>query len=174
MDFTRVRVTESQSLDLVAVAEAGIRLVRQHPDAPGDARIILAARARPVPIEGDEDLLHRVVFNLVLNALQAAPGAEVTIEVGTVDAAQLPPGVVLEQPRLMRVRDTGPGVRADILPRLFQPFVTGRLGGTGLGLAIVQRAVQAHGGLIFCDSHPGAGTTFTIYVPARPAAEEGV
>jgi two-component system nitrogen regulation sensor histidine kinase GlnL len=82
--------------------------------------------------------------------------------------------MAVEAPRMLRVRDEGPGVAADILPRLFEPFVTGRTGGTGLGLAIVQRAVQAHGGLIFCDSHPGVGTTFTIYVPARSGAQEGV
>ena len=174
MDFTRVRVTQSAPLDLVAVAEAGIRLARQHPDAPAEARIALAAPERPVPIEGDEDLLHRVVFNLVLNALQAAPAADVTVEVAPAAVSMLPLGVTIEAPRLVRVRDTGPGVAAHILPRLFEPFVTGRTGGTGLGLAIVQRAVQAHRGVILCDSRPGAGTAFTIYVPARFSAEEGV
>ena len=172
MDFTRVRVTQSAPLDLVAVAEAGIRLARQHPDAPADARITLAAPERPVPIEGDEDLLHRVVFNLVLNALQAAPGSAVSVEVASAAGGALPLGVVIEAPRLLRVRDTGPGVAAHVLPRLFEPFVTGRVGGTGLGLAIVQRAVQAHRGVILCDSRAGEGTTFTIFVPAHFSAEE--
>jgi signal transduction histidine kinase len=78
----------------------------------------------------------------------------------------------MESPRLLRVSDRGPGVSAEILPKLFEPFVTGRPGGTGLGLAIVQRAVQAHRGLIFCDTARGQGTTFSVFLPARFSAEE--
>lgn len=173
LDFSRVRVTKSAPLDLVAVAEAGIRLARQHPDCAGDAMIELMAAQRPVPIEGDEDLLHRVVFNLVLNAVQmTGAGAHVTVEVGAADPLTINANVAIEQPRLLRVSDRGPGIAPELLPRLFEPFVSGRPGGSGLGLAIVQRAVQAHRGYIFCDSTPGAGTTFTTYIPARFAAEE--
>jgi two-component system sensor histidine kinase PilS (NtrC family) len=173
LDFSSVRVTRSARLDLVAVAEQGIRLARQHPDCPAAASIALEAPVRPVMMDGDEDLLHRVVFNLVLNAVQAASAnARITVEVGTPGAGVLPPGTGIEAPRLLRVRDQGPGVASDILPRLFEPFVTGRPGGTGLGLAIVQRAVQAHRGLIFCDSAAGKGTTFTIFVPSRTNGEE--
>lgn len=175
MDFSRVRVTKSAQFDLVAVAEAGVRIARQHPDCPATARVELVAPQRPLLIEGDEDLMHRVVFNLVLNAIQAAPeAAHVTVEVATPDPDTFPANVAIDQPRMLRVRDRGPGVNPDILPRLFEPFVTARPGGTGLGLAIVQRAVLSHRGVIFCDSVPGAGTTFTVYVPARFSAEEGV
>jgi signal transduction histidine kinase len=72
----------------------------------------------------------------------------------------------------IQVRDTGPGIPEDIRHRLFEPFVSRRSGGSGLGLAIVQRAIEAHRGAIFVESAPGAGTTFTIYLPARDAAEE--
>jgi two-component system sensor histidine kinase PilS (NtrC family) len=175
MDFSRVRMTRSEPIDLVSVAETGIALARRHPDCPAAAEIRLDAAARPVPIEGDEDLLHRVVFNLVLNAVQAAPETpRVTVEVAAAALTALPPGVTIDAPRVLRVRDAGPGVHPDVLPRLFEPFVTGRSGGTGLGLAIVQRAVQAHRGIILCDSVVGAGTTFTIYIPARFGAEESV
>ncbi len=174
LDFSRVRVTRSASLDLAAVAEAGIQLARRHPDCPDGFSVRLEAAVRPVEMEGDEDLLHRVVFNLVLNAVQMAPAGPVTVEVGAADQSAVPPGVTIESPRLLRVRDHGPGIAPDLLPRLFEPFVTGRVGGTGLGLPIVQRAVQAHRGVILCDSRPGAGTTFTILLPARFRAEEGV
>ena len=173
LDFSRVRVTRAAAVDLVAVAEHGIRLARQHPDCSADAAIGLDAPHRPVGIEGDEDLLHRVVFNLVLNAVQAARAApRVTVEVRVPASGDLPPSVVLEAPRLLVVRDEGPGVAPEVLPRLFEPFVTGRVGGTGLGLPIVQRAVQAHRGLIFCDTEPGRGTAFSVYLPARLGAEE--
>ena len=173
LDFSRVRVTRAAGLDLVAVAEHGIQLVRQHPDCAPEAAIALVAPERPVLLEGDEDLLHRVVFNLVLNAVQAARAApRVTVEVRVPAADELPQSVVLEAPRLLVVRDEGPGVSADVLPRLFEPFVTGRIGGTGLGLPIVQRAVQAHRGLIFCDTEAGRGTAFSVYLPSRIGAEE--
>jgi two-component system sensor histidine kinase PilS (NtrC family) len=171
LDFSRVRVTRSVRLDLVDVAEHGIRLTRQHPDCAPDAKIVLEAADRPVLVEGDEDLLHRVVFNLVLNAVQASPAiADVRVLVGLA-GGELPDGVVMDAPRLLRVSDAGPGVSPEVLPRLFEPFVTGRVGGTGLGLAIVQRAVQAHRGLIFCDTVRGRGTNFSVFLPARFSAE---
>jgi len=174
LDFSRVRVTRSARLDLVAVAEYGIRLARQHPDCSPGAKISLEASDGPVVVEGDEDLLHRVVFNLVLNAVQVSPvAADVRVRVASASAGDVPGGVAMESPRLLVVSDTGPGVSPDVLPRLFEPFVTARVGGTGLGLAIVQRAVQAHRGLIFCDSVRGRGTTFSVFLPARFNAEEG-
>ncbi len=173
LDFSRVRVTRSVRLDLVAVAEHGIRLAQQHPDCSPDATILLEAAERPVLVEGDEDLLHRVVFNLVLNAVQAAKTrAEVRVRVAAATVAELPAGVAMDAPKVLRVSDAGPGVSPDVLPRLFEPFVTGRPGGSGLGLAIVQRAVQAHRGLILCDTAAGLGTTFSVFLPARFVAEE--
>ncbi len=173
LDFSRVRVTRSAPLDLAAVAEQGIRLARQHPDCADGAQIRLEAPVRPVLVEGDEDLLHRVVFNLVLNAVQASPtSSDVSVRVLTANGGELPAGVVMDAPRLLEVRDAGPGVAPEVLPRLFVPFVTARPGGSGLGLAIVQRAVQAHRGLIFCDSTLGRGTTFSVFLPARFSAEE--
>jgi signal transduction histidine kinase len=115
------------------------------------------------------------VFNLVLNAVQVAPAsANVRVRVAVASAGDLPRGALMESPRLLVVSDTGPGVAAEVLPRLFEPFVTARVGGTGLGLAIVQRAVQAHRGLVFCDSVLGQGTTFSVFLPARFNAEERV
>ncbi len=173
LDFSRVRVTRSARLDLVAVAEHGIRLAQQHPDCSSDATIILEAAERPVLVEGDEDLLHRVVFNLVLNAVQAAPDhAEVRVRVGPAAPGELPAGAAMDAPQVLRVSDAGPGISPEVLPRLFEPFVTGRPGGSGLGLAIAQRAVQAHRGLILCDTSQGLGTTFSVFLPARFVAEE--
>src|SRR6058998_3873364 len=80
LDFSRVRVTECRPLDLRTVAEAAIRLVRQHPDCAAGVKIIL--EGGPTPMEGDEDLLHRVVSNLVLNAVQAA-GSRAAVKVRT-------------------------------------------------------------------------------------------
>jgi two-component system, NtrC family, sensor histidine kinase PilS len=171
LDFSRVRVTESRPMDLYQVAEAAIRVVRQHPDCAADARIKL--EGGPTPMEGDEDLLHRVVSNLVLNAVQAAgKGAAIVVRAGRPAPNELPGGAGIENPVALRVSDNGPGIPEDLKSRLFEPFATGRVGGTGLGLAIVQRAVQAHRGLVLVDSKPGQGTTFTVYFPAARRKEE--
>jgi len=170
LDFSRVRVTECRPVDLHAVAAAAIRLVRQHPDCAAGVKITL--EGGPTSMEGDEDLLHRVVSNLVLNAVQAA-GAKASVKVRTGQAAanELPGAAGIENPVALRVSDNGPGIPADLQQRLFEPFATGRVGGTGLGLAIVQRAVEAHRGLVLVDTKPG-GTTFTIYFPAARRKEE--
>jgi PAS domain S-box-containing protein len=168
LDFSRVRVTRCRPVDLGAVAQAAVDVVRAHPDCPAgaDLRVISSAAT----LEGDEDLLHRVVQNLVLNAVQATgPKAVVTVEVRAAAPSDLPRGVWLETPVLLKVSDNGPGVPDELRERLFDPFVTGRAGGTGLGLAIVQRAVQAHRGLVFVDSERGHGTVFTALFPARAA-----
>jgi len=124
-------------------------------------------------VEGDEDLLHRVVANLVLNAAQAARGPiSITVGVATVQGNDIPHGTNLDQAIRLQVRDTGPGIPEEIRERLFEPFVSGRPGGSGLGLAIVQRAVEAHRGLVLVDSAPGSGTAFTIFLPAKMIAED--
>jgi len=171
LDFSRVRATECRPLDLHAVAAAAIRLVREHPDCPDDAVIDLAGGS--TAMEGDEDLLHRVVSNLVLNAVQAAgKGARVTVRTGRPAPQELPRGAGIENPVALAVSDNGPGIPENLRARLFDPFVTGRVGGTGLGLAIVQRAVEAHRGLVLVDSTEGKGTTFTVYFPAARRKEE--
>jgi len=171
LDFSRVRVTECRPMDLHAVAEAAIRLVRQHPDCAAGVKITLEGGS--TPMEGDEDLLHRVVSNLVLNAVQAAGSrAAVKVRTGLAAANDLPGGAGIENPVTLRVSDNGPGIPADLQERLFEPFATGRVGGTGLGLAIVQRAVEAHRGLVLVDTKDGGGTTFTVYFPAARRKEE--
>ena len=67
------------------------------------------------------------------------------------------------------VEDTGPGLGSDERTRLFTPYYTTKKGGTGLGLAIVQGIVSDHGGRVEVESAPGAGTTFTLILPARHA-----
>jgi signal transduction histidine kinase len=88
------------------------------------------------------------------------------------EGADLPQGSDLEHAARLEVRDDGPGIPPEIRERHFEPFVSGRPGGTGLGLPIVQRAVEAHRGLLFVTSAPGAGTTFTILLPAHWRPEE--
>jgi two-component system sensor histidine kinase PilS (NtrC family) len=171
LDFSRVRVTEYRVVDLGKVAGAAVRLVRQHSDCPANVTIELSGES--ASMEGDEDLLHRVVSNLVLNAVQAAgPGARIQVHTGRPAPDDVPTGITVENPVALRVSDNGPGIPDAVRERLFEPFVTGRAGGTGLGLAIVQRAVVAHRGMVLVDSASGRGTTFTVYFPAGRRKEE--
>ena len=122
-------------------------------------------------VDGDEDLLHRAIFNLALNAVQASPpGAEVLVEISPLAAEQMPVGTPFETGGIaVRISDQGSGIPPEIRDRLFDPFFTTRPGGSGLGLAVVHRAIEAHRGLVFHDS-PGRGTRFTIMLPRTQTA----
>jgi PAS domain S-box-containing protein len=171
LDFSRVRAARREPVDLHEVATAAVHLVRAHPDCHPAA--VLRIKGQPTLIDADEDLLHRVLVNLILNAVQAAGGpVNVTVTTGPAMRSDVPRGSGIEEPILLEVRDDGPGIPEEIRDRLFQPFVSGRPGGSGLGLAIVQRAVEAHRGLVTVTSAVGEGTTFTIFLPAKWSAED--
>ncbi len=123
------------------------------------------------PVHANRDQLIQVFLNLVKNAAEALggdPAGEIRLSTafrpgirlsvpGTRDRVSLP----LE----FCVHDNGPGVPDDILPILFDPFITTKQNGSGLGLALVAKIVGEHGGIIECDSSP-RGTTFRVLMPA--------
>ncbi len=171
IDFSRVRVVEFQRLDLRDVARHALEVVRAHPSCHERVTIEEDLESSPVYFEGDEDLMHRVVTNLVLNAIQVSDqhsDTTVRVEVMNGDAENTPRGVQVIDPRIVRISDDGPGIERGDLKRIFDPFFSGRGGGTGLGLAIVHRAVQAHHGTVVVESSLGVGTTFIICLPAQP------
>ncbi|HKJ92823.1 MAG TPA: ATP-binding protein, partial [Longimicrobiales bacterium] len=166
IEFSRVEVHRRARVNLSALAEGASRLASQHPDGVSGAPVRLRRADGVLEVDADEDLLHRAVFNLVLNALQVTPpDGEVVVEVAAIDEVDLPAGVSMSSPIRLVVRDTGPGIPEEDLARIFDPFYTRRSGGTGLGLAMVHRAVEAHHGAVFVDTAPAAGASFTIYLP---------
>ena len=174
LDFSRVRASHLVTVEVRAVMRGAAQLVREHPDTgPG---VEIAVEGEPAEVEADEDLLHRIGANLMLNAAQAMNGAgRIDLLVDQPDPRDLQGASVseIEYPVRLRVRDNGPGIDPDLMPRLFEPFVTGRPGGSGLGLAIVQRAVVALRGLVTVESAPGEGTTFTILLNGKRPREDG-
>ena len=166
LDFARVRVTRIEPVDIGAIAQDATVLASNHPDRKPGVDVICSVPADPLMIEGDQDLLHRIVFNLALNAVQAAPPrGRVRVEVLPIARAQMPHGVVFEQGAVaIRIADDGPGIPSDIRDRLFDPFFTTKPGGTGLGLAVVHRASEAHRGVVLIDSS-SRGTKFTVLLP---------
>ena len=173
LDFARARVTRVSPVDLGAIVHAASTIAASHPDRRDGVQV--QARVAPeLPwVEGDEDLLHRAVFNLVLNAIQAVgEHGHVLIDVdryypsGEQGSSSMLTGELLS----VSVSDDGPGVPPELADRLFEPFVTGKLGGTGLGLPVVHRAVEAHRGVVLVDALP-RGTRFTMVLPLGRAAE---
>ncbi|MEJ2502810.1 MAG: ATP-binding protein, partial [Gemmatimonadota bacterium] len=166
IEYSRVELHERATLDLRRIAGEAVEMVRRHPDARDG--VDLSLEGEPSPMEGDPDLLHRVVFNLALNAIQHSPGdAGVRVDVRPVTGQALPPGAGYSRAIRLRVTDRGPGIRAEVADRIFDPFFTTRHGGSGLGLALVHRAVEAHEGLVFIESDDGPGTTFSVFFPVR-------
>jgi len=162
----------------------------------GVAREILeiAEASRPAGVElslivheaavacGDPDQLHQLLWNLVLNGLQAlSAGGKLVVEVGTQsqddpgeDRKAGQGGLLVNGSRpacaVISVTDNGPGISSEDQERIFEPFFTTKNEGSGLGLATVHRIVESHGGTLQVDSRLGAGTRFRI---ALPLEEQG-
>ncbi|MBK8083287.1 MAG: PAS domain-containing protein [Devosia sp.] len=131
------------------------------------------------PVGGNRDQLIQVFLNLVKNAAEALertpkpeirfstafrPGIRISVQ-GVSERISLPLEIVIE--------DNGPGVSPDMIPILFDPFVTTKANGSGLGLALVAKIIGDHGGVVDMDSRPGR-TRFRILLPvaSRPAPSE--
>ena len=111
-------------------------------------------------VAADRTNLERTFGNIIENALQAMPHAgTLTVVLQPEDRAK--PGV------LVRITDTGIGIKPELRPTIFEPFVTDKSDGTGLGLAIARSIVLDHGGQIDFESAMGLGTTFRVWLPRR-------
>ncbi len=133
----------------------------------------------PAPIEADATQIRQVLMNLIINAAEAIGDHEGTIVLQTrcVPADMLPaqPWVVAGDLTageyvLLQVSDSGAGMDADTLARIFDPFFSTKFTGRGLGLAAVQGIIRSHNGGLQVQSVAGQGTTFTIALPCAPAA----
>ncbi|MDB5306473.1 MAG: zraS 3 [Gemmataceae bacterium] len=154
LDFARPPKAERRSVDLLAVVGAVLGLVRGRTEKQ---RVTARVAAPPggVALTADAGQIQQVLVNLVLNALDAMPTGGALIL--TVRRA----GGWVE----VEVADTGPGVGRDVMPRLFQPFVSGKETGLGLGLVISRRIIEDHGGTLDAANRLGGGASFFIRLP---------
>jgi signal transduction histidine kinase len=163
--FAGSRRLSRRSVSVTAVFQKAL-VLRQAACRALDIEVVRHYEEKLPRVQSDPLLLHQVFLNMVLNAEHAIgetrrPGR---LEIRAAAAAARDRVIVT-------VRDTGPGIPEDALPRIFEPFYTTReVGkGTGLGLAIAYGIVQEHGGSIAAANHPEGGAVFTVELPVTPS-----
>ena len=168
LEFSGLKISAREEIDLQEVVRGCLVLVKQHPDTQG-VEISTQIPGGPIPILGDADLIHRAVFNLVLNAAHAAgQGGRVVVSLTDERYRSRLRGTDIEHPVRLTVSDSGEGIVSEVRNRIFDPFFTTKAGGSGLGLAVVHRAVEAHSGVTFVEHGPEGGAQFVIYLPGVP------
>ncbi len=169
LDFARPPRLECRRLDLAGPVERTLALIagrarKQH---------VLVQFTPPEPrvfVQADEEQLRQLFVNLTLNALDVMPRG------GTLQVEIRPPRAA-EEKRFVEVRvlDTGPGISGELLPRLFQPFVSGKETGLGLGLVTSRRIAESHGGTLQAQNRPEGGACFTLRLPCpAPTGRDGL
>ncbi|HEU0199333.1 MAG TPA: response regulator [Burkholderiaceae bacterium] len=180
---------ESEAVHVATLLESCLAVVREKALA---RRLDLRTEIDPAldVVEGDSRKLKQIVYNLLSNAVKFTDqGGRVSLAARRVDRARigaigatagrlLVPSAADDEFVELAVEDTGIGIAAGDLDRMFDPFVqvdaslTRRHEGTGLGLALVQRLVELHGGGLAVESEPGLGSRFTVWLPYRVVAEQ--
>lgn len=157
LSFARGTPTARARVDLNEIVEDTLVLTRNQMGKEG-VEIQTVLDSRPLFVLGHGNALEQVLLNLLTNARAAitSPG-RVRI---TTKLDPGPPGRVR-----VTVSDTGGGIPADVVPRIFDPFYTTKATGTGLGLSLTYGIIHDHNGTIDVESKPGEGTTFTLTFP---------
>ena len=158
LKYSRPSKLDLQDVDIRAEAEDALRLVEGRAEECGIKTNIVQEGALPTVV-ADREALRSVFTNLVINAVEAidGEGGSVSIKLSNPEANSVK----------VEVTDSGCGIDAGDISKVFEPYFSTKDTGTGLGLAIVKKAVDDHGGTISVASKKGSGTTFTIILPAK-------
>jgi C4-dicarboxylate-specific signal transduction histidine kinase len=160
----RSRRIEKKQVDLQEVVSDTLALVAYDiREQQVDVSVNLLANS--CRLHGDPVLLEQVLVNLVINAMDAMAATPTGRRHITISSELI--GTDVE----VAVHDSGPGLPADLLGKLFTPFVTTKSNGVGIGLAIARTIVEAHGGTIGARNSPVGGAVFTLTLPATDAHE---
>jgi PAS domain S-box-containing protein len=171
LDFARV---PSADRDSVSVSDLIHQMLERFP-VPANVEVTLDIPADLPPVFVDPRQMTQVLGNLTVNACQAMKdGGKLSVSSKqlTVEDGQLPvdgkPSSFLRLPCLIiSVKDTGIGIPAENMSKLFEPLFTTKSQGIGLGLAVSQKLTDANGGCIEVESEAGVGSTFTIWLPVK-------
>ncbi|MCW7753986.1 ATP-binding protein [Desulfobotulus sp. H1] len=168
LEFSRPPKLKIQSVSPSDVVDRTLDLLRHRLESYGVT--VRLKREKPLPpISGDPEQLKEVLVNLMENSCQAmagTPGHIEILEIMEKDGAGCPVACLC-------LHDSGPGIPADMVARIFEPFVTTKEEGTGLGLSIASRIVANHGGTLAVVSQPGRGACFTMRIPLISQGQEG-
>ncbi len=171
LDFSVMRLGTPVRVDFCQVVRHAIELVKQHPDYRAGIQIEEQGLEGSLILPGDSDLLHRLVSNLILNAVQfSGPEGTIQVSVENHSGEDPAPGTNVPRPVRLSVQDAGPGIPPEDVGRIFAPFFTTRKGGSGLGLAVVHRAVAAHNGAVYAEEVPTGGARFVVLLPGADVA----
>jgi len=162
LNFARVSKAPSGKSDLSAVINELKDLIRGDNRIADNIGMEFKVHRPALMVVGGEDQIKQVLWNLILNAAQAMGEKGGTILIATGDCR-----IDSQYMVKLTVTDSGPGIPDDTRKRMFDPFFTTKTGGTGLGLPIVARIVDCLGGRIDVESSPGAGASFTVYLPTE-------
>jgi signal transduction histidine kinase len=154
LSLVRVGTIELDVQDVGAAVQAWVAEVQSRAAQQG-VNVELEGPTTVGPLAFHPSTLRRAVLNVVQNAIEAMPDG------GTLRLAWVPTATEVQ----LRICDSGVGMPAELLPRIFEPLYTTKPGGTGLGLYIVQEILVAHGGGVRVDSVEGQGTTFVLTFP---------
>ncbi|MCX6608777.1 MAG: ATP-binding protein [Acidobacteria bacterium] len=159
LNFSRTGSTEFEDVDLNRVLRETLSLIEPQLQK-SQVRVLHCFEPNLRPIRGNSSKLQQVFLNLFLNARDAMESGGVLEVKTSLEAAAV----------RVEVLDSGQGISADLLSRIYDPFFTtkGAQKGTGLGLSITYGIVKEHGGSIVADSTPGQGTCFTLAFPLVP------
>ena len=174
LDLSRIEAgkfeLELTAFDLREVAEAAIEVIAFTAHRKQIEVAVSVDEKIPPGLRGDPNRIRQILLNLLGNAAKFTEQGEVVLTV-----RRLPDSADGRVQLRFEVRDTGPGIRSEVLERLFQPFsqadssTTRVYGGTGLGLAICKRLVELMQGQIGVESQPGSGSTFWFDIGLEPA-----
>ena len=155
LDFARPPKIARVSCDLGEIVRDAVSLVRGRIERAG-VIIDLDLPKEGSPLLADRDQLRQVVLNLILNAIDVMPhGGKLTVSIRPTEGKGLD----------LNVEDEGTGISPEILPRLFEPFATGKETGLGLGLVVSKRIVEDHRGRISGRNRPNGGAVFNVLLP---------
>ncbi len=172
LDYSGLGMGSTERVDLTALVRGCVLVAKQHP-ALEDVDVVSEVEDDAVFVNGDADLLHRALFNLILNGGQSAgPGGRVRVVLRNEFDRTRPRGTEVLHPVRLSVGDSGPGIPEHERARIFDPFFTTKDAGSGLGLAVVHRAVEAHSGATFVEESEDGGAEFVIFLPGAPEAAE--
>ena len=162
--YSRERDLALVPVDLDDQLRDVVNTLAHDPRRGSDMHVTLEGGPGAAWVSMDPEQMHQVWLNLASNAMEAV-GERGTFTIRW--SAQADGGVVVD------FVDSGPGIAAEDLPRVGEPFFTTKRGGTGLGLAIAQRIVERHGGVLTLESETGRGTTARVTLPgaAAPVAQ---